>query len=203
MKKLFLIGCMVAAAYRGAGQIKVGPEAGLNISNYSFSHPQRAYTSSPMPGVRLGVVADLALLGDRCYLQPGVMYVGNGATVNEPGYTISTRQSFRVHTIEVPFNLLYKFGNADRSRFFVGAGLYLGMNISDEVFYISNYDMGAGLNAGFESGGGLFVRVTSQWGVLRPKPSDISVGSSNYALTLGYFFKRNRTSGKLLEDSIN
>ncbi len=193
MKKLLLITCLLATAFVGSGQIKVAPEAGLNFSNYSV--PTKSYSATSVFGVRLGLIADLALGGDKCYLQPGVLYVRNGTAVNAPSYFISQSSiTYRVHTIEVPLNFLYKFGQPGKNRLFAGAGVYLGMNVKSDAFYITNYDMGGGVNAGCEFKRGLFIRATAQSGVLKPKSSGITTTSSNLAMTLGYFFNFNRTS---------
>ncbi len=198
MKKLLLITSLLTIALTGTGQIKIGPEGGLNISNYHFPSIQRPYGSYPVIGFRLGIIADLAIAGDNCYLQPGVLYAHNGTTLQQNSYTLTASGHYMsVKTIEVSMNVLYKFGNPGNSRFFIGGGIYGGKNIHSDAIYInsSSFDIGGGINAGFELKQGLLFRATAQKGFLTPRSYNITVQSSNIVLTAGYLFNRNRAGG--------
>ncbi|MES2701247.1 MAG: porin family protein [Bacteroidota bacterium] len=123
-----------------------------------------------------------------------------------------------INTVEVPVNLEYKFGDSCDNHFFVGGGpfvawnkggrlhlrgnniggsggpidtkrdVYVGTAPSDDI---KPWDVGFGVNVGYEFKEGLFARAHYQMGFLNLQPTgndDNALRNYNFGLSIGYFF---------------
>ncbi|MEL7589574.1 MAG: porin family protein [Prolixibacteraceae bacterium] len=151
------------------------------------------------------------------YFQPGLMYTTKGAKNSEGSLT----SKIKLNYIEMPLNFVYKapLGNG---FFMLGFGPYLAYAVSGNVEtkggsvtldqdieftnevksgdplltpYYKAFDAGAGIFAGYESAGGLFLQLNTQLGLLNINPEyegmtddDSAVKNTGFGLSLGYRF---------------
>lgn len=146
MKKIALVGAALLLAVGAQAQmnVKLGVEAGLNISNVkyektgvdfsTFTFKTERVNGDTKLGGKAGVVLDLGF-NDNLSLQPGLFYSMKGfkskeqETIEIPGSVItydmdiSTTYSY----LELPINVVYRFGDSySNTRFMVYAGPYIG-----------------------------------------------------------------------------
>ena len=151
------------------------------------------------------------------YFQPGIMYAIKGAKNTSGSITSTTKLNY----IEVPLNLVYK-ASLGQGFFMLGFGPYAGYGISGKVKveggsgsiegdvkfqnvvqltdsyttpYYKKFDAGANIFAGFETAGGLFLQLETQFGMLNINPEDkriltdkSSKKNTGFGLSLGYRF---------------
>jgi hypothetical protein len=154
------------------------------------------------------------------YFQPGLLFSTKGAK-NSYGSLTGT---YKLSYIELPLNLVYK-GALGGGFVMLGFGPYLGFGIGgkssvidgsttyqkdivfkstvvsgDDLFtaYFKAFDAGANIFAGFEMGGGLFLLLNAQLGLVKINPADtrfiqvysdkLSIKNSGFGLSLGYQF---------------
>jgi hypothetical protein len=192
------------------GQVAVGPLVGLNISNYNAEDNGIKTDSRVKLGGRIGVLFEIPL-SCNLYVQPGLNYVTNGygESLKSGGDVL-----YIVNTIELPANLEYKIPvNYHKNAFFFGGGpvvgwnkggivhvkddksridsrrdIYIGEAISDDI---KRWDVGVGVNVGFEYTNNLLFRVHYQHGFLNLKPvgdDNNSIRNYNMGLSVGYLF---------------
>ena len=141
MKKTLLLGCALMAitqTMNAQDNMAIsekrppmwGLEAGASMNTF-IDHYQGATSNTNFKaGFHVGGLADI-LLTDHVYLQPGLRYSMKGGqiettwTSNITGGTqeIKMKDKLTLHYIEVPVNLVYKFGGDD-ARVFAGVGAY-------------------------------------------------------------------------------
>ena len=68
---------LTAIANVSMAQIALGPEAGINLSNYTGESQGQSVSTSARLGVRVGGIADIGI-SSHLYMQPGIFYVMNG-----------------------------------------------------------------------------------------------------------------------------
>lgn len=200
-----LVALLLAAASANA-QVGIGPELGFNASGYNHVKDNEKVNTDLKYGGRIGVVFDWGL-SDHLYLQPAALYVTNGY---KEAFQNGTK-TFLINTIEVPINLEYKFSTPEHNRFFVGAGPFIGFNkagaVKTDVGKVHSrrdiligtgdadeiivFDLGAGVNGGYELSEGFYVRLRAQMGFLNIQPhgdSFNSLKSYNFGISFGYLF---------------
>jgi Outer membrane protein beta-barrel domain len=107
-------------------EVRFGPELGFNGSLYTGT----LWSSSLKGGVRTGIMANVHLKG-QFFLQPGVLYVGNGYL--PPLQSGGSSIKMNIHTLEVPINVVYKMKSIGSSTPYFAAGPYLAMNVGGTV----------------------------------------------------------------------
>jgi len=159
-------------------------------------------------------------IAPQFYFQPGLLFSTKGAK-NSYGSLTGT---YKLSYIELPLNLVYK-GDVGDGFVMLGFGPYLGFGIGgkssiinesttyekDIVFkstvesgddlvtaYFKAFDAGANIFAGFEMGGGLFIQLNAQLGLVKINPADnriiqvysdkLSIKNTGFGLSLGYRF---------------
>ena len=192
-------------------KIAFGMEIGLNLANQNWgknvgslldSASNGAVTNvsnnKTLVGARLGCIIDIPFT-NNLYLQPGIFYAMNGTKIsatangqdaNGNPASVNENVAFHVNTIEVPVNVLYKFGVPGTGRFFIGAGPFVGYNFgghikasgsangntasANEKLHFGNdanndaeknIDYGVGVNLGYEMANGLLFRLRYQLGL--------------------------------------
>ena len=151
------------------------------------------------------------------YLQPGLLYTLKGAKKTGNLSTETTKIAY----LEVPLDLMYK-ANLGKGFFMLGFGPYVAYGISGNVKnegssvtidrdiefkdvveitdpllvpYYKAFDMGANAFVGFETEGGLFLQLETQFGLVNINPEDKRILSdksskknTGFGLSLGYRF---------------
>ena len=216
----------LTAASSANGQIAIAPEAGLNLSDLAIKSNGSTWNATTKGGLRIGGVADISLT-NNLYLQPGLFFMKNRCLVKQPDYfgTGTIDQAYSLNTLELPVNLEYKFGRPGGNRFFVGAGPYVGYNMSGKVISsgvsrgmsigtdkptaqgpgddVKRIDIGAGLNVGYQFKNGVFAKAQYQMGVSNLSPTadaNNSIRSSSFGITVGYFLGKNKLKSKTSGD---
>ncbi|MCW3120734.1 MAG: hypothetical protein JWQ38_226 [Flavipsychrobacter sp.] len=213
MKKQLLTALSIIALSGAAqAQVSFAPELGLNISQYRMSYAGISPSLDARFGLRLGGVADIGF-NDNWSVQPGLFYVMNGFNYTETIPFFGTAElKEKINTIEIPVNVMYKFGDPGGNRFFIGAGPIIGMNIGgqQEASFaglstsqslkigsdstnsdLKMLDIGVGINLGYELSSGLFFRGRYQMGLSNVAPggdADNYLKSAGYGVSIGYMF---------------
>jgi len=123
MKKLLttILTLLLVAASLTA-QISFGPRVGFNLTSMHESVGEHISLSGDFkPGFQIGIVADIAVLGKRLSVQPGLLFAQQGARFQMP-----IQDNIRLNYLQVPINLQLGFETGDNHRFLLQAGPYLG-----------------------------------------------------------------------------
>jgi hypothetical protein len=128
-----LVVCATLALYSQAQKLQI--RGGVNLANVSVNKIGRVNEANRLTSFQLGLTTDIPLVKSVLSLQPGVMYTGKGAEVQngmegQDGYF---RQRFNPRYIEVPLNLKAMLPFAKQSGLFVGAGPYVAVGIGGKV----------------------------------------------------------------------
>jgi len=175
--------------------------------------------NSMLIGFHGGVNVQLPIAPEICF-QPGLLFSTKGAK-NSYGSLTGT---YKLSYIELPLNVVYK-GALGNGFIMVGFGPYLAYAIGGKstlnnetttienniVFkktvesgdpyltaYMKRFDAGGNIFAGFETAGGLFVQLNTQFGMININPKDnrmiqefsdkLSVKNTGFGLSFGYRF---------------
>lgn len=130
MRKLVtMVLCLIAVT--SFGQLKMGIEAGLNISQFSDKgNNQQYYHLSNINTFQAGIAVE-EKLKKHIFLQTGLYYAqkgGNKFTTQLASDGSST--TLRLNYLQIPLNLVYKFKLTSSLTALAGAGLYESMGIS-------------------------------------------------------------------------
>lgn len=141
MKKLYLFLAFVCMAQLSFSQLRMAILGGPHSSTVKETNSLPSWESdikprySKRPGLHLGVLVDVPISSNyRWFVQPGILYMEKGRKYymkNDTATsmltdTISSSQNLGVNYIEIPFNLTYKQPLGKKSKFFIGAGPYVG-----------------------------------------------------------------------------
>ena len=134
------------------------------------------------------------------YFQPGLMFATKGAKSTSNILGAEFTDEIKINYIEMPLNLVYKaaLGNG---FFMLGFGPYLAYGISGKQVFAGKdltfergveydaFDAGGNIFAGFETAGGLFLQLDTQFGMLDIDPDDKTTAkNTGFGLSLGYRF---------------
>ncbi len=104
---------------------------GLNLANITVSENGRIDDNKMLASFQAGLIGDINITKSFAF-QPGLLVTGKGSKT-EAGQPTDANY-FKATTnpiyLEVPLNLVYKFGFSDGPNLFVGAGPYLAIGIA-------------------------------------------------------------------------
>jgi hypothetical protein len=178
-KTSVVIALMLSVSYSQA-QTRFGVKGGLNLASISLKSEGINPDCKLATGFNLGLISELNL-NKNLFLQPGLLFTTKGSKYK--GYDVS----YSTNNIEIPINLLYKFGTGS-TKFFGFAGPYIGYAVSGKYkeegvssnikFSGDNKEMNA-FDLGLNIGLGVEVRnfqISAQYGLglsdLAPESSD-------------------------------
>src|SRR6187397_2663909 len=120
---------------------------GLNLANVTISENGRIDDAKTLTSLQAGFIGDVSL-GQFVSLQPGLLVTGKGSKSQSGEPTDATYFKATTNPIylEVPLNLVFKFGAKGGPNFFAGAGPYLAIGIAGK-----NKSEGKFLGASFSS----------------------------------------------------
>lgn len=127
MKKILLsFGAVLLMAAGAQAQTGYGLKAGVNLGEYSnMPSGQSVNTSFYVTGY-----ADLPV-SPNFSIQPGVSLQGKGNKYKtEFGNVANAEVTRNVMSIEIPVNAVYYIPTGDAGKVFLGAGPYIGFNVS-------------------------------------------------------------------------
>ena len=138
------------------------------------------------------------------YFQPGLMFATKGA---KDTYTILGAEftdEIKINYIEMPLNLVYK-ASLGNGFFMLGFGPYVAYGISGKQVFegkditfergvdYNALDAGGNIFAGFETAGGLFLQLDTQFGMMNIHHDDgnstndkSTAKNTGFGLSLGY-----------------
>lgn len=155
MKKLLLSALVVMLVVSANAQVRFGVKAGLNSANQSYSVDGMgalSVSADPIIGFHLGVIADMAT-SEKFSFQPGLLFSQKGSKISDVKTT--------VNYIDIPLNLMLKFGSSDNFKVLGFAGpsisYALGGKVGDESItfgseagQMKRLDFGLGFGAGVQ-----------------------------------------------------
>lgn len=126
MKKVLLsLGVAMATIVGAQAQTGYGLKAGVNLGEYSnMPSGQSVNTSFFVTGY-----ADMPM-SPNFSIQPGISLQGKGTKYDYKEGSASAEISRNVMSIEIPVNAVYYIPTGESGKFFVGAGPYIGFNVS-------------------------------------------------------------------------
>lgn len=126
MKKILLsLGAAFLLAAGAQAQTGYGLKAGVNLGEYTNKPGQSVNTSFYITGF-----ADLPV-APNFSIQPGVSLQGKGNKYTSTIGNIANGEITRnVMSIEIPVNAVYYIPTGDAGKVFLGAGPYIGFNVS-------------------------------------------------------------------------
>lgn len=126
MKKVLLsLGVAMATIMGAQAQTGYGLKAGVNLGEYSnMPSGQSVNTSFFVTGY-----ADMPM-SPNFSIQPGISLQGKGTKYDYKEGSASAEISRNVMSIEIPVNAVYYIPTGESGKFFVGAGPYIGFNVS-------------------------------------------------------------------------
>ena len=106
-------------------------KAGLNLANVSVNKNGDVDDSKTLTSFHVGLAGDIALTSFLSF-QPGILFTGKGAKTEVGSSSDATyyKATSNPYYIEVPVNLVFKVPMTKDSKFFVGAGPYLGIGVA-------------------------------------------------------------------------
>ncbi len=211
MKQWLLLACFTGFGTLASAQVRIGPEVGMLLNNYSYKIKGANVSNKLKPGVKAGVVADIKVV-EGLYVQTGLGYVSKGL-IFTGNYGLYQGMFFKgtetVHYLEIPLNVVYKSGAEDAAiRFITGAGPYLGivmggkyegngtstkLNIGRKAYAddLKPLELGVNINAGVQLQNNLFARLNAGIGLTNMMPggnTENVIRNRNVSFTVGYLF---------------
>jgi hypothetical protein len=169
-----------------------------------------------LPGFHAGMNIQIPIAPSFCF-QPGLLFSTKGAKNTGSISTTTTRLSY----VELPLNLVYK-GKLGNGFILLGFGPYIAYGIGGKVTteagdvtldtkiefqsvveltdpplaaYYKGFDAGGNIFAGYETAGGLFFQLNTQFGMLKINPENkwisddqSSIKNTGFGLSIGYRF---------------
>jgi hypothetical protein len=134
MKTKLLIFSLIVMSTVASAQVVL--KGGLNSANVTITNDGDIDRNKSLTSFQLGIMGDVKITS-FLYFQPGIVFTGKGSKTESgdptgPTWRKATTNPFYV---EVPANFVLKFGSDDKdkdddTRFFVGAGPYLGIGVA-------------------------------------------------------------------------
>src|SRR4249919_2220951 len=126
-------------------------KGGLNLANISVSENGRIDDAKTLTSFQAGFIGDFSLC-EFASLQPGLLVTGKGSKTQsgEPTDANYFKATTNPIYLEVPLNLVFKFGADGGPNFFAGAGPYLAIGIAGK-----NKTEGKFLGTSFSSENGI------------------------------------------------
>ena len=128
---LFLIASLFILSGTNAQKSSVILRGGLNLANVTISESGRVDDAKNLASFQAGVIGDFSL-GEFVALQPGLLLTGKGSKTQSGESTDANYFKATTNPIylEIPLNLVFKFGANNGPNFFAGAGPYLAIGIA-------------------------------------------------------------------------
>jgi hypothetical protein len=162
--------------YAGPG---IGIELGGNENGFHHNNTSDIQTGN----FNAGIIMDVKL-SDNISFQPVLRYIGKGNALQDE-FDVNAREKIKLHYIDLPLDLVCKFGNPTDARFMIGAGPYIAYLAGAEDHFsggeggdvvnprvplyptanILPWDWGANGFIGVTAPGGLFLKAGAELGL--------------------------------------
>ena len=129
---IFCAAALISSAFVSAQNARI--VGGLNLANVSITDDGKVDEAKMLTSFQVGVIGDFHL-GSIVYLQPGILYTGKGSKTQsgDPSSANYSKATSNPMYIEVPVNLVFKTPAVKNTRFFFGAGPYLGIGVAGKI----------------------------------------------------------------------
>ena len=129
---IFCAAALISSAFVSAQNARI--VGGLNLANVSITDDGKVDEAKMLTSFQVGVIGDFHL-GSIVYLQPGILYTGKGSKTQsgDPSSANYSKATSNPMYIEVPVNLVFKTPAIKNTRFFFGAGPYLGIGVAGKI----------------------------------------------------------------------
>lgn len=209
MKKVLLSAVALFIAGASFAQVKFGVTAGPSFSSYTGKVAGGdKETSKLLTGLRAGVTVDLPL-ADEFYIQPSLLYVGKGGTME--GQVLNVDYKTRINYLEVPINFMYK-PEVGNGNLFIGLGPYIsyalggktevanaqGDKVSSDIEFgndntgqMKRIDAGANFQFGYEFPMGFNIGLHTDLGLVNVRgngDNDNTFRNTSFGVSVGYKF---------------
>src|SRR6187401_3260080 len=132
MKKyvLLILPSLVALCNVNAQKSSIILRGGLNLANITVTEGGRVDDAKSLATFQAGFIGDISLC-QYVSLLPGLLVTGKGSKTQSGETTDANyfKATSNPIYLEVPLNLVFKFGAKDGPNFFAGAGPYLAVGI--------------------------------------------------------------------------
>lgn len=136
MKRFLLFILLIVSTLSASAEFRWGPTAGLNISNYYWRQP--LLKSQYQCGFQAGLMGEIMIPGIGFGIDFAARYNMHGASVNlgdqyvwsSDGYK---NQTFRLHAIDLPIHLRFKWTRMDGLEHYIAPFAYVGPVFSFNV----------------------------------------------------------------------
>lgn len=211
MKKIIfatLTGLLSASL--ASAQIGIAPEIGLNLASLSGKGAGESMSSGMKIGGRVGAMVEFGIT-KNIFVRPGIQYSMLGGKNGDLNKGMDVDVTETINYLQVPVNVLYKFGKPGDGRFYVGVVPYVGFALSGKGKVgdlsvdmeigsdktkddLKPIDFGAGIKVGYELPMGLYFDASYMLGLTNNVPggdADNKVSNRNITIGVGYFVFRN------------
>ena len=108
--------------------------AGVNLANVTITDGGAVDDAKTLTSFQVGFIGNIPITPFIAF-QPGVVFTGKGTKSQSGSTTDNTyyRATSNPYYIEIPANIVFKSGSSGYTRFFAGAGPYLGIGIAGKV----------------------------------------------------------------------
>jgi len=204
LKFLLLILCFASYTLHAQGDLKLGPEAGINYSLFNLKEDnQNATNEQSIFGLKLGLVAEYRFV-DMFGLQTGIFFDQSGSKgsilngikdVNNNIVNAEFRYDF--NRLTLPLTAQVYFGDAQKLRVFLGGGPFVSFLLNGRRSYdagdfklpdnyesrekidftgegIHRLDYGVGINLGIITSNGLFFKLSGAKGFAKNNLDNLS-----------------------------
>jgi hypothetical protein len=186
--KIFIVASLLFLVESSKAQISVIPQAGLNLSTFSFTSEN--YSQTTNAGYQVGVQARF---GKNAYLQTGALWSQLSNQIIYEDSLIRNSGTLVVKNILVPVLLGFNIYDADIFKIRLQAGINLNfpVTIDDNVFDIKKTDFkGSNIGAAVGFGVDIFrfvMDINFSFGINDMMTvSEVNVNLKQYSLSLGY-----------------
>lgn len=202
MKKFIITVIVALTALSASAEFRWGPTAGLNISNYYWRQP--LLDSNQKCGFQVGVLGEVMIPGIGFGIDFAARYNYQGASVNLADHYVWSSDGykntvFRLHSLEIPVNLRFKWTRMDGFEHYLAPFAYIGPVFS---FHLSQSDckaiehpegsVGLQFGLGAEILEHLQISASYVWGATYAartvKLDNLSARCSSWNINLAYLF---------------
>jgi len=157
-KKITMIALVILcmSAFSIQAGIRIGVKAGINLANPALNSD--AFQTENFTGYQVGPILEISGL-PLLDVDAALLYSRQGIIINGVTSLVSSSSSKvnyeeKVHTLDIPVNLKFKFSLADQAGVYLSAGPYVSFKLDSQVTLDQikqdqeNKNFGVGLNFG-------------------------------------------------------
>lgn len=202
MKKFFAIICMALICLTASAEFRWGPIAGMNVSNFYWKQP--LLKSGQQVGFQAGLLGEIMIPGIGFGVDFALRYDMRGAKINLGDHYVWSSEGYgeenlKLHTLEVPVNLRFKWTRMDGLEHYVAPFAFIGpvfhFNLGQSnCAAIEHPDGSVGLQFGIGAEFLEHIQLSASyiWGVTYDvrtvKLDNLSARTSSWNINVAYLF---------------